>query len=119
MKQGYTKKVLEVQIAKYENALKMDDQDFDDWLRDYFGSTADCPVCLYRFHRGLECGHDLPFEPCLAIIDNVACANQEWFRELRNIQSHFIIDSDRARKLLSTRLKYWQRIYKEKYPEVK
>ncbi len=47
MKQGYTKKVLEAQIGKYEDALKMNNRDFNDWVHK-FGSWNNCPVCHYR-----------------------------------------------------------------------
>ncbi len=117
MKKGYTEKVLLAQIGKYESALAYKHNTiFQDWLNDEFGSTVDCPVCFYRFSRGAECGQDNTFQACLAIVNNEQCTGQDWFRELRNMQNRTTIDFDRARNLLTTRLKYWQAIYAEKCP---
>lgn len=115
-KQGYTKRVLQQQIRKYEKALKMNDENFDDWLR-RFGCWPSCPVCSYR-HKFVSYNESAckinGFELCLAIVNNVRCESQYWFNV---VNDGGMFNFPKIRRNLARRLKYWQRVYAEKYPE--
>lgn len=115
-RKGYTKKVLEAQIGKYKKALKMNNDDFYDWVYG-FGSWSNCPVC---YHRDQFRTHDKDYacrlsgvEPCLAIVNNVRCDSQYWFKV---VSDGGRVNFTKIRRNLAKRLKFWQRIYAEKYP---
>ncbi len=117
MKQGYTKRVLEAQIRKYEVVLTKDDKKLISWLKCDFGGCANCPVCYHRCGYG-NCYHFRGQDNlCLALVDRILCVRQEWYQELSAMKHTKVINTARVRQILKTRLKYWQRIYKEKYPE--
>ena len=118
MKQGYTKKVLEAQILVYKKAINKTDDDLRDWLEYDFGKPINCPVCNYRWAKGARCAAGLYYKTsCPAKIDNMACYYQDWYDKLRGLGVFF--QPNQVRQILKTRLKYWQCIYKEKYPENK
>ena len=116
MKKGYTKKVLKAQIRKYKEALKMNDGDFEGWLS-RFGSWAFCPVCHYRnqFVSSENYGCKLSgFEPCTAIVNGRRCDGQYWFKV---VNDGGLVNFPKIRRNIAKRLKFWQKIYNEKYPE--
>lgn len=121
-RKGYTKKVLEAQIKKYESVLAWKDARIANWIDGStgFGNVDNCPVCSFRWHL-----HP-PLKPgcfisgvnqCLAVnsIDQ-PCYAQEWYGRLRMIRTTSADGIKRARQILKARLKYWQKIYVEKYP---
>lgn len=121
MKKGYTKKVLKAQIKKYEKVLSASDENLFYWInekRNGFGTINGCPVCKYReklLSDKTEYGCRINgFEPCLAIRKNVVCWNQKWFHVVKDAG---LCNINMIRRDLTNRLKYWQRIYKEKYLE--
>ncbi len=115
---GYTRKVLEAQIVKYEEILSDGlDKQLKNWLYISFGSTDNCPVCLYRFHGGFVCKNEPSQKDCLALVNGVDCMGQDWFGRLLTMRRDDKFNAIQVRKTLKTRLKYWQAIYKEKYPE--
>ncbi len=126
-RQGYTKAALKAQIWKYEQVLYYKDNCIlEDWLCENFATVKNCPVCSYRveatkqanrdFHGDLKCSGG-NVKNCLAIIDKKTCTEQAWFLELRSMKLYGTFNASRVRQILKTRLKYWQRVYAEKYPE--
>lgn len=118
-RKGYTKKVLEAQILVYEKAINGTDSDLINWLEFEFGKPDNCPICYYRWHEGAECTARHHYKTkCLAIINGEVCYCQDWYNELRNLAS-YNPNVTRIRKILKTRLKYWKKVYAEKYPGAK
>lgn len=108
-RQGYTKRVLEAQIRKYEKVIALDKIDLEDWVSEDFGGSDNCPVCSYRDE--FDCYGDDYVEDCLAIDEaDRTCSWQPWFKEMRGIPK-----DKRARQILKSRLRYWRKIYAEKY----
>ena len=111
-RQGYTKRVLLAQVGKYEEALKCSDSAISD-----FSYDMGCPVCKYRLNHRANCKNDNRYCNCLAVCGGLVCLDQAWWNEKYKALDEG--DIKRLRQILKTRLKYWKRIYAEKYPEAK
>ncbi len=114
-RRGYTKEVLLAQIQKYKNVLSWSDGKIIHWANRIvrgFGSVSGCPVCGYRWDRGIRC-HVNGVKPCLALVDNSKCTYQDWYKTVKTGTLYRIKE---VRKALKYRLKFWQKIYAEKYP---
>jgi hypothetical protein len=98
--------VINEMVAKYENALGLDDSKLCFWLMD-FGKQETCPACAEYKHAACA--------DCPARVYGLRCSQQDWYEKLYNLGhcsfGPYLFTSaslDEARVVIITRLRFWK-----------